>query len=83
MFPLLGKIVKALKLKTPFRGGVPGKDWFAGFQKRHPELALRKPEASSTQRLRAINTSIVGDHFSQLNDVLCSPDIPLFLHMEL
>ncbi|KAK2139971.1 hypothetical protein LSH36_1521g00000 [Paralvinella palmiformis] len=65
----LGKIVKALKLKTPFRGGVPGKDRFAGFQKRHPELALQKPEPNSTQRLCAINTAVVVDHFAKTKNI--------------
>ena len=69
---LTGKIVQSLKLRTPFKGGggVPGKDWFRGFKARHPDVVLRKPEASSTQRMRAVNPVIVSDHFLKLEQVL-------------
>ena len=73
---MLGKIVKALKLKTPFRGDVPGKDRFASFQKWHPEQVLQKPEPNLNQRLYAINTAVEVDHFAKVNDVISSSDIP-------
>lgn len=35
-----------------------GKDWLAGFMKRHPTLSIRKPEKLSTTRARLTNPEI-------------------------
>lgn len=37
-----GRLVNKLKISTPFKGGVPGKDWFDGLRKRHPTLGIKK-----------------------------------------
>ena len=39
-----GEMVKNVKLKTPFKKGIPGKDWFQGFKGRYPELTMKKPQ---------------------------------------
>ena len=60
-----------LRLKTPFKGGIPGREWFGGFMKRYRDVVLRKPEASSALRLKAMNESIVSDYFViKLNSTL-------------
>jgi hypothetical protein len=38
-----GHLVKNLRLNTPFKMDIPGKDWWNGLRKRHPEIAIRKP----------------------------------------
>ena len=36
-------------------GQIAGKDWLEGFRRRHPQLAIRKPEATSLARTQAYN----------------------------
>ena len=46
-----------------------GKDWLVGFRKRHPEISLRSPEATSAARARAFNKPVVSKFFSLLNEL--------------
>ena len=39
-----GDVCKKVGIRTPFRHGIPGKDWWQGFKKRNNQVALRKPE---------------------------------------
>lgn len=48
---------------------VAGKDWVAGFRKRHPEIVLRKPELTSAARAQAFNKTNVTKFFDILEDV--------------
>lgn len=41
MLQLVLQFVKYNKIKTPFRDGIPGEDWFLGFSKRD-NLSFRK-----------------------------------------
>ena len=34
-------------IRHPFRGGMAGWDWYYGFLKRHPSLALRQPNETT------------------------------------
>ena len=40
---------------------IAGKDWLSGFRARHPQLSLRKPEATSAAAFNKVN---VGKFFS-------------------
>lgn len=47
-----------------------GKDWYAGFIQRHPEISLRKPEATSINRIMAFNKAEVDRFFVNLENVM-------------
>ncbi|KAJ4451687.1 hypothetical protein ANN_03157 [Periplaneta americana] len=61
----LGKIHSFSKTK-----GIAGKDWLSGFRVRQPQLALRKPEATSVARAAAFNKVNVGKLFDLLTRVV-------------
>ena len=50
--------------------GIAGIDWLNGFMTRHPEMVLRKPEATSLARCSAFNRHNVATFFDALDDVL-------------
>ena len=62
----IGSICGQLKIKTPFKDGIPGSDWFLGFKRRNPEISIRKPQKLSTSRTKCMNRKLVGDYFSTL-----------------
>ena len=47
-----------------------GKDWLALFMKRNPRVSLRKPEATSINRINAFNLESVKHFFSNLENVM-------------
>lgn len=50
----------------PFKHGRAGNDWYLGFKKRHPELAIRQPEPTSIARARGFNKPQVDRFFDIL-----------------
>lgn len=61
---------RQMNLATPFKNGIPGKDWIYGFMARHPELALRKPIPVTTVRARMLNGPVVKNYFTDLRALL-------------
>ncbi|XP_071849890.1 uncharacterized protein [Apostichopus japonicus] len=49
---------------------IAGLDWLAGFMKRHPQLSLRTPEATSAARARGFNQTAVGKFFDLLESLM-------------
>ncbi|KAJ8885502.1 hypothetical protein PR048_011700 [Dryococelus australis] len=69
LLDLVGKYVKANKLKTQFTDGTPGEDWFLAFMKRHPRLSLKKPKHLQKLRKDATNPYVVYNFFDKLESV--------------
>ena len=75
------RFVKVFKLSTPrFRNGRPGKDWVAGFLRRHNQLKLRRAHAISAAKAWANSPDKLREFFGRLKPVLaegpeyCTPD---------
>ncbi|XP_022166135.1 uncharacterized protein LOC111030774, partial [Myzus persicae] len=47
-----------------------GYDWYKGFMSRHPELSLRKPEATSAARAMGFNKPVVMQFFKLLGELM-------------
>lgn len=52
-----------------------GMDWFRGFKARHPELTIRKPEATSMARAQAFNKPQVAKFFRTLHETMVKHNI--------
>jgi len=50
--------------------GLAGEDWFSGYMTRFPNLALRRPEATSLSRATSFNKTNVKNFFDNLETVL-------------
>ncbi|KAH9291763.1 hypothetical protein KI387_043047 [Taxus chinensis] len=52
--------------QNPFRDGFPGKSWWAGFRKRHPDLAIRTAEGLDRDRALNLRPAIVTKFYDNL-----------------
>jgi len=52
------------------QNGCAGVDWFELFMRRHPNLSIRTPEATSLSRATSFNRTNVGLFFSKLGEVM-------------
>ena len=61
-------------MKTRFSDGkqAAGKEWLNGFLKRHPEIALRIPEATSLARAAGFNRQRVTAFYTLLQEIVVS-----------
>ncbi|XP_031329207.1 uncharacterized protein LOC116160201 [Photinus pyralis] len=66
--------VKECKLKTPFKDGIPGDDWFAGFKKRH-NLSIKVPQSVEYARKKATDPFIIYNYFRILKETLEELDL--------
>lgn len=59
-------------MKCPFNSikKSAGDDWLQGFLKRNPQVSLRKPEATSINRLTAFNKTEVNLFFQNLDELM-------------
>lgn len=62
-------------VRTPFKNGIPGIYWMAGFQKRHTDKSLHTSTPLNYVRTRMLKKIITNAYFNDLNDVLNSIQI--------
>ena len=55
---------------------VAGDDWLAGFLKRNPSVSVRKPEATSLNRITGFNKIEVDKFFSNLSQLMDKHNFP-------
>ena len=56
-------MAEEMKVPHPFRDGCAGEDWLRGFLIRHPDISLRKPQATSIHRAISFNKQLVKQFF--------------------
>ena len=66
------EFAETLKLSHPFNpvDKMAGEDWLGGFLKRHPELTIRKPEATSIGRAVGFNKPQVDTFYRNLHSLI-------------
>ncbi|GBP56893.1 hypothetical protein EVAR_41642_1 [Eumeta japonica] len=69
--------VKLLKKETPFIDNRPSRHWYEGFRKRHPQLAIRKPQ-NLTHSRAAVTDDDLKDWFEEQGN-LCPPSEKVLL----
>lgn len=55
---------------------IAGKDWFQAFKRRHPQLTLRKPEATSLGRINGFNEESIKIFFNNVEKVFEKHNFP-------
>lgn len=72
---LVGEYVKNKALKTPFKEGIPGEDWYYSFMKRNPNLSLKKPEHLQKLRKDARKPEVIYQFYLDLQKVINDNDL--------
>lgn len=60
---LTGDYVNENKFKTPFKNGIPSKEWLIAFMRRH-NLSVKKPENVEFLRRKSCDPLVIGNYFS-------------------
>ena len=66
LYDLVQNYVKDQGLQTPFKNGRPGRTWYRGFLRRHPEITVRDPEGVSKNRAEGLDPIIIGEFFDMV-----------------
>nr|XP_022314252.1 uncharacterized protein LOC111118860 [Crassostrea virginica] len=53
-----------------FKNGAPGRGWWNGLKRRHPEMTIRKPEKLGNSRARMLNPTVVSKYMNDLGDMI-------------
>lgn len=53
-----------------------GNDWLSGFRKRHPQISLRSPEATSAARAQGFNRVAVDKFYDLYEHIIVTKKIP-------
>lgn len=72
---IVAEFVKSNDLKTPFKEGVPGDDWYYCFMKRHPALSFKKPELLQKARRDARDPEVIYQFFEELQHLITQNDV--------
>lgn len=66
------KYVVNQNIKHPFNPHteLAGKEWYAGFMRRHPDIRCRKAQSMNCARAQKLNPVIVNDYFTKLESTL-------------
>lgn len=65
----VGQYVLVNLVKSPFKNGVPGEDWFLLFKKRH-NLSIKKPQPVEYARKLACSPFIIHPYFDLLEETV-------------
>ena len=63
------QIAEESGIRHPFKHGAAGRRWFEAFRARHPNLALRRPEALSYAGAKSVNYNTIEDFFAKLGAI--------------
>ncbi|KAF9809932.1 hypothetical protein SFRURICE_002162 [Spodoptera frugiperda] len=66
---MVGEYIKQNNIPSSFKNGVPGKDWFVSFSKRH-HLSIKRPQAVEYARKTAMDPYIVFPYFDLLEKTI-------------
>lgn len=64
---IVGEFVSRSGLKTPFKRGRPGEDWFLGFRKKY-NLSIKKPQSVEYARKKSLDSFIISQYFTILKE---------------
>ena len=63
---VISDFLKVSGRESPFRGGLPGPDWWEGFMKQWPKLSERKPQHLSSARAACANPDTIQSWFTRV-----------------
>lgn len=66
---IVADYVKQNKIKTQFKDGKPGEDWFLNFKRRH-NLSIKKPQSVEYARKKNLDPFLIYNYFDLLENTI-------------